>query len=242
MQVVFVFAIIITVASCAVLVYAFTHDLPSTHPSHSTKFQRDPVVNVEDTPRIERVGEAKFYSRLTIDNDFIDPTHSCDFCNRIEYTPGQEKKAGIAYRADESDLKGYQRIVFFARGQQGGEIVSFIAIGRISSGLNSNKMDYFPYQDFAITTKNVTLEDFWKRYEISLNETQLGSITHPFGFVITGHKPEVREIFYLKGVTFDPNPAQHALPLVNTSIWDVKPINKDGIGQANNTLKRMDCP
>lgn len=227
MQFVFVIAIIITVASCTVLVYAIARDLSNSHPPHLTNIQRDLAVNVEDTPTIERGGEAKFYSRLTIDNDFIDPTHSCNFCNKIEYTPGQEKKAGIAYRIDKLDLKGYQRIVFFARGQQGGEIVSFIAIGMISSGLNSNNIDSFPYQDFTVTTKNVTLDNFWKRYEISLNETRLDNITHPFGFVTTGHEPGVKEIFYLKGVTFDRKPAQHPIPLVNTTIFNIQPINKD---------------
>ena len=203
MQFVFVVAIVISVASCAVLVYGFVRDLSNSHPSHMTNIQRDVTANVEDTPTVERGGDARFYSRLTIDNDFIDPTHSCDFCNKIEYTPSQEKKAGIAYGIDGLDLKGYKRIVFFVRGQQGGEVVSFVAMGRISSGLNSNSVDSFPYQDFAVTTKNVTLTDFWKRYEISLKESQLDNVTHPFGFVITGHEPGAKEIFYLKGVTFD---------------------------------------
>jgi hypothetical protein len=227
MQSVFIVAIVVTVASCAILAYGFVRDLSNSHSSHLTNIQRDLAANVEDTPTVERAGDAKFYSRLTIDNDFIDPTHSCDFCNKIEYTPSQEKKAGIAYRIDGLDLKSYHRIVFFARGEQGGEIVSFVALGRISSGLNSNNVDSFPYQDFAITTKNVTLDDFWKRYEISLQQSQLENVTHPFGFVITGLEPGVKEIFYLKGVTFDRNAAKHPIPLVTTSISNIQPIKKD---------------
>lgn len=226
MQFVFIIAIIITVASCAIIAYALSRELSNSHPSHLTNVQRNLAVNVEDTPTIEREGDAKFYSRLTIDNDFIDPAHHCDFCNKIEYIPGQEKKAEIAYRIDNLDLKGYQRIVFFARGELGGEIVSFIAIGRTFGGFHSKNLDNFPYQDFAVTTKNVTLDNFWKRYEISLNVTQLDNITHPFGFVITGHETGVKEIFYLKGVTFDPKPAQHPLPLVNTTVSSVKSINE----------------
>ena len=226
MQFILVVAIIITIASCTVLVYAFARELSNTHPSHFTN-QRDVTVNVEDTLTIVRGGEANFYSRLKMDKDFIDPTHSCDFCNRIEYSPGQEKKAGIAYRIDGLDLKGYQRIVFFARGEQGGENVSFVAIGRISSGPNSNNVDSFPYQDFAVTTKNVTLNDFWKRYEISLKESQLDKVTYPFGFVISGHESGVKEIFYLKGVSFDRKAAQHPIPVVTTLISNIQPNTKD---------------
>ena len=215
MQIVVIVTIISTIISGAFLVYAFG-DFSDSHSLHVVDIKRG-TVNVEDILTIDRGGDAKFYSRLVLDNNVIDPSNNCEFCNKIEYIPGSEGKAGLAYRYENLDLNGYQRIVFFARGQQGGEVVSFIALGRGSLDPTLNKVDTFPYQDFAITSRNVTLDNVWKRYEISLNNTNLEDVTHPFGFVITGDEPEVKQIFYLKGVTFDRKSAQDPLPVVNTN-------------------------
>ena len=148
---------------------------------------------------------------------------SCEFCNKFEYTPGGMGKAGIAYRNDKLDLEGYQRIVFFARGQHGGEEVSFTAIGRSTSGQTRYDNYLFPNEDFAITTKNVTLQNDWKKYEISLNKTKLEDVTLPFGFVITDNNSP-KQIFYLKGVTFDRKLAQNPLSTIKTIISS--PTNK----------------
>ena len=197
-----------------ILAYALgtnVSNVPSIHAVHPTTIQIERPVHVEDTPSVDRAGDAEFNSRLMIDNDYMDSTNSCEFCNKIEYTPGGVGKAGIAYRNDKLDLEGNQRIVFFARGQQGGEEVRFIAIGRSISGQNINDEDLFPNGDFAITTKNVTLQNDWKRYEINLNKTKLEDVTLPFGFVITDNESP-KQIFYLKGVTFDRKLAQNPLP------------------------------
>lgn len=217
MQFVFAIAIIATVAACGIIVYTFTFTgvFSNSHPVHPTNIQEKKAINVEDSPSVERGGDAKFYSRLTINNDFIDDMNTCHLCSKITYTPGEAGKAGIAYFDDKLDLNGYRRIVFFARGQQGGEIVSFIAIGRSAYNPSTKNVDTFLNQDFAIMTKNVTLGEFWKRYEIGLEGTKLADVTYPFGFVITGHESGEDQIFYLKGVTFDPKPAINSLPLVN---------------------------
>jgi len=221
MQSVLIVGIVIAIAfSCTILAYSLginVSDVPGTHAVHSTTIQTERAVHVEDTPSIDRAGDAKFNSGLMIDNDFIDSTN-CHFCNKIEYTPGGERKAGIAYRNDKLDLEGDQRIAFFARGQQGGEEVSFIAIGRSISGQTTNDDDLFPNADFAITTKNVTLQNHWKKYELSLNKTKLEDVTLPFGFVITDSESRAKQIFYLKGVTFDRKLAQNPLPTVDTII------------------------
>ena len=220
MQYVLIVGILIAIASCTILAYALgtnVSDVPGTHVVHPTTIQLERAVHVEDTPSIDRSGDATLNSRLMMDKDYMDSTNSCEFCNKIEYTPGEVGKAGIAYRNDKLDLEGNQRIVFFARGQQGGEEVSFIAIGRSTSVQTMNDDDLFPNGDFAITTKNVTLKNDWKKYEISLNKTKLKDVTLPFGFVITDNESP-KQIFYLKGVTFDTKLAQNPLSTVNTLI------------------------
>ena len=144
MQYVLIVGILIATASCTILAYALgtnVSNVPSIHAVHPATIQKERAVHVEDTPSVDRAGDAEFNSRLMIDNDYMDSTNSCEFCNKIEYTPGGVGKAGIAYRNDKLDLEGNQRIVFFARGQQGGEEVSFIAIGRSISGQNINDED-----------------------------------------------------------------------------------------------------
>jgi hypothetical protein len=223
MQIVAIVAIISTIATCAFLVYIFAGDFFGAHSAHLTNVKKNVAVDVEDTPTVERGGDAKFYSRLVIDDNVIDPPNNCEFCNKIEYTPGSQRKAGIAYTNENLDLSGYQRIVFFARGEHGGEVVSFIAIGKNSFEHGFNNTDVFPYYHFAIITKNVTLDNVWKRYQISLNKTNLADVKYPFGFVISGREEEVKQVFYLKGVTFDRNLAQDPIQLFNTGPFSISP-------------------
>ena len=218
MNQILIVAVVTSAASCIILAYAFVPDFSTFNSPHISHTQFDGTINLEHTSAIVRGGEAKFYARLKIDKDFMDVSKSCDHCNKVEYTPSGDNKAGIAYSYDKLDLKGYQRIVFFAKGQQGGEVVSFIAIGRTTSDTTPSYGDTFPNQQFTIVTKNVTLDKTWKRYEISVNKTNLEDVTHPFGFVIYGHMAGAEEVLYLKGVTFDRKPAQHPLLTLNTTV------------------------
>ena len=100
-----------------------------------------------------------------------------------------------------------KRIVFFAKGQNGGEQVSFVAVGR-NIGNDSQAIDdlaraYFPNQRFGIMTEKITLSDYWKKYEISLISKDLTEITYPFGFVMTSGNTTGVQKFFLKGITFD---------------------------------------
>jgi len=218
MNLILVVAIVTSAASCIVLAYAIAPDFTTPNSAHSLHKQFDGRINLDHTSDIVRGGEAKFYARLTIDKNFMDVSKSCDHCIKIEYTPSGDNKAGVAYIYDKLDLKSYQRIVFFAKGQQSGEEVSFIAIGRNTIHTTSREGDIFPNQQFTIVTKNVTLDKTWRRYEININNIDLVDVTHPFGYVIYGQRAEVGQIFYLKGVTFDRMPAQHPLPILKITL------------------------
>jgi hypothetical protein len=213
MHFVLIIAVVSTIVAFIIIAFSFTEDFNSHTLLHSRNVE---AVNVEDTDTVDRAGDAKLFYSLIIDNNFIDPSNNCDFCNKIVYSPGEYGKAGIAYRNENLDLKDYHRIVFFARGQQGGEVISFISLGK-SDRNYPNNFNIFPYQHFAFISKNVTLENFWKRYEISLDKTKLQDITHPFGFIITAQKSGEKLVFYLKGVTFDRGIAQRPLPMLDQS-------------------------
>ena len=95
MQYVLIVGILIATASCTILAYALgtnVSNVPGTHAVHPTTIQIERAVHVEDTPSIDRAGDAEFNSRLMIDNDYMDSTNNCEFCNKIEYIPGSEGK------------------------------------------------------------------------------------------------------------------------------------------------------
>lgn len=163
---------------------------------------------MERTLPVERAGVALLTSRLNIDKEFIDSMNSCDLCTTIEYSPGPEGKAAIAFRSDNLNLTGYKRIVFFARGEQKQE-VSFIAMGSRTISCVRNGADMFPAEQFALITKNVTPNSDWVRFEINLNQTRLEGIIHSFGFVLSDHASGFKQIFYLIGITFYRKRAQN---------------------------------
>ena len=170
--------------------------------------------DIEDTAIMEVQGEAKVKPKLTVDNDFVDPENHCDFCTRIELGPGKGHKTGIAYRYDNLDWNDSKRIVFFARGEKGGENITFLAAGKSSNDSNSNDPDIFPNIVFQIATETIVLDDQWKRYEISLINTSLMQSRYPFGFQITENTSDAMMVFYLKGVTLDRQSAEKALEQV----------------------------
>src|SRR6476619_3273380 len=180
----------------------------------STDVQAD--TSIEDSATAVKVGDAKTASRLVIIKDFVDSEHNCEFCTRMEYTPGSQREAGLAYKDDKLDLGESQRIVFFARGQPGNE-VSFVAAGNETKVPNTNDTDIFPKVDFAVVTENVTLKNDWQRFEIGLNGTKLSDATYPFGIQLAANSSQ-KQIFYIKGVSLDSEPAQNPLPTVTDSL------------------------
>lgn len=180
----------------------------------------DPIqlAYVEHTPDITREADAKVASSLRINSETLDPDDNCEFCTKVIYTPGKEGQAAIAYRVGKLDLTLSKRVVFFAKGQEGGEKIAFLAAGKpdikTSGNIDNFDKDIFPDEGFGIMTNKVTLSNQWHRYQISLSGNDLRDITHPFGFVMTEGNSSTTQIFYLKGVTFDKDFAQDPLPTV----------------------------
>lgn len=213
----FYFALATVIGSLTYLAFAFT-STNSEHLVHEINGNRsDPIqlAYVEHIPNVLREVDAKVTSNLQIDSETLDPDDNCEFCTKVIYTPGKEGLAAIAYELDKVDLTLSKRVVFFAKGQKGGEQIAFLAAGKTrgeGSGIVDNfDKEIFPDQGFGIMTNKVTLSNHWHRYQISLNSNDLRDITHPFGFVMTEGKSSTNQIFYLKGVTFDKNYAQDPL-------------------------------
>ena len=197
-------------------------------PSPSSQF---PIRNVEFSTSPDKAGDPATVS--------VGPMTGagCEVCSFIKYIPGVIGKAGVAYKSAQTlDLSGAKRIVFFAKGQLGGENVAFVAIGKPST-TSPVPPNIFSNLNFAVISKNVTLTKTWERYQLSLNVSSLTGVTDPFGFIVSKvrsqapasslnspqpplNNPSPNHIaFFLKGVTFDNNPAVNPISTAYVGDW-----------------------
>lgn len=162
-----------------------------------------------------------------VDENFVDPENHCEFCTRVEYTPGSRGIAGFAYQdLTGLDLSNAKKAQFWVMGEEGDEKIRFKLagkaldriqdrvqqrLGQLSDRLASEGI--FTTERFALTTQEVTLNDVWKKYEVDLTGVDLRGITHPFAFELSGNGNE-REVIYIKGVVYDDEPAEDPLATV----------------------------
>ncbi len=175
-----------------------------------------PLADVEHSKSVEKAGDAKQGNDyLNIDDQFVDTERSCEFCLRIEYTPGAQGVAGVAFKADNTvDLSGAKRVTFLAMGENGGEELKFVAAGKTldtKAGNQAKGDKVFNNLKFAATTKKFTLLKDWRKYQIDLSNADLKDITHLFGFEVAKGKSVGKSVFYLQNVVFDKQPAEKAL-------------------------------
>ena len=210
------------IGSMSLIALALTHTRVdnSAHPEHVTKgktLDSIQLAYVEHSANLIREGDAKASSELAINSESLEPDDNCEFCTEVIYNPGKEGVAAVAYQVDKLDLTLSKRIVFFAKGQNGGEQLSFVAGGKNienGSGIIENvDGDLFPDQGFALMTKKITLYNHWKRYEISLISNDFWQITHPFGFIIMAGNSSEAQKFFLKGITFDDRYPNDPIPI-----------------------------
>lgn len=219
---IFIFILVGIIGSMSLIALALTHTGTdnSAHTEHVTEIKSHgsiQLASVEHTANLVREGDAKVSSELNINSETLEPDDNCEFCTEVIYNPGKEGVAAVAYQLDKLDLTLSKRIVFFAKGQNGGEQLSFLAGGKNienGSGIIENvDGDLFPDQGFALMTKKIALSDHWKRYEISLISNDLWQITHPFGFIIMAGNNSETQKFFLKGITFDDRYPNDPIPI-----------------------------
>lgn len=171
-------------------------------------------MEVRDVFKLEnKMGDAMRGSAyLKIEQDFVDPDNHCEFCLRVEYIPGPDGKAGLAYGIDNSlDIKDAKRLTFFVKGEKGGEKVRFNAAGKDFESYQLGK-GLVKSQKFAAKTSDISLGNDWKKYEIDLTKADMTKITEAFGFDFDRPSNGKPMVFYLKGVTIDADTAKAPLP------------------------------
>jgi hypothetical protein len=199
-----------------------------------------PIRNIEMSKFLDKAGDAMSGSGgfaepyLQILSTAMTADGNCEMCQFIKYVPGPSGKAGVAYTPVQTlDLTGAQRIVFFAKGELGGENVAFVAIGKASNSPPVSP-NIFTNLNFAVISKNVTLTNDWRRYQLNLNGIDFKGVTDQFGFIVSKVRTQIQVpssnslyplddananhiVFFLKGVTIDNNPAINPLPTVQLS-------------------------
>ncbi|MGI8833196.1 MAG: hypothetical protein ACR2IS_11245, partial [Nitrososphaeraceae archaeon] len=196
------------------------------------------LMNIEDLRATDRTGDAEADpNSLIISSDFADE----ESAHTIQYTPAALGFAGIAYEADKNyDLSSAQRVVFFAKGQNGGENVTFAAVGRNENTAVFNDTaetfgSAFNNQNFTLISEDVSLVNDWRRYQISLEGINLERISHPFAFIVNRGPGQEATTFSLRDITYDSKPATDPLEIME------QPVNQTGLPaitsdtQSNNT-------
>jgi hypothetical protein len=172
-------------------------------------------MEVRDTfKNLEKTGDAKIKdSLLQIDTDFVDPDNHCEFCYRIEFTPGDTGKGGFVMKADKAfDLSEANRIAFFAKGETGKETVQFKVGGKENRGVGVDTNSGLA--KFAFTSESTKLKNDWQLIEMDISGKDLKRITH--ALAVDLGRADLKNsnesiIIYLKGITFDDLQAQKSL-------------------------------
>src|SRR5919106_1412800 len=163
-------------------------------------------------PIRERTGDP-----VRVETQMTDADRNCEMsCIFVEFTPGRNGKAGLAYVGDSPmDLSGARRVHFFLMGDKGGEMVKVYvagkspssgqnASGQLPSGQNASGLrpDSLFKEKFA-KTGAITLTNDWERYEISLAGVDLTGITAPFAIELLKGRNSAPQAVYFKFIVYE---------------------------------------
>jgi len=111
----------------------------------------------------------------------------CEQCQFIVYKPISNKEQPVIAYASQTplDLTGAKRIVFFAKGELGGETIKALAIGKSPDIVSTPSLNSL---QFEVVSPNIVLTTDWKRYELHLGGLDLKDVSSPFGFVISNQR------------------------------------------------------
>lgn len=95
------------------------------------------------------------------------------------------------------DLSKAKKLVFYARGEQGGEQI------QVKAALAGDK----PYGDsalFPVSTDWIKLEKDWKRYEVPVDGSQLSRVITPFAVIVNKpYNPSGKGTVYLDEIYYE---------------------------------------
>jgi hypothetical protein len=149
---------------------------------------------------------------ITLNDGYTGNPHSPPACVKVTYRPGSQRWAGIyaQYNVRQEgsnwgirpgrDLTGYTELIFWAKGERGGEMVEFKA-GGIDSRRDGPQ---FKYTDsFEKSLGTVKLGKNWQRYELELADEDLSSVIGGFCWVAKAGLNPNGMTFYIDTITYE---------------------------------------
>jgi hypothetical protein len=150
-------------------------------------------------------GETPGAKNVQLDEAWKVNPHSGPICIRVRYSPGPTGWAGIYWQNKAANFgnspgenfsrAGYKRVTFWARGENGGELVEFKAGGITGKTYTDS---------FEATTGKVALDRKWQPYEIKLEGKDLSSVIGGFCWVASKTANERGLTFYLDDIYYEP--------------------------------------
>ncbi len=138
---------------------------------------------------------------IKMDNQWTENPHSGKTCLKVDYT-ASDNWAGVVWQNPDNNwgdkaggwnLIGAKKLTFWARGDKGGEVVSF-AFGIIGSDK--------PFHDTGkASLDKVALTKEWKQYTIDLSGLDLSRIVSGFDWTLGGQGQPVT--FYLDDIKYE---------------------------------------
>lgn len=137
------------------------------------------------------------------DNETMQP-HSGRTCIKMAYkAEGGSGWAGIFWQnpannwgarpASGFDLSKFKKLVFWARGENGGEVLSEVKVGGIKGE--------YPDSD-EVSTKNLILSDKWTKYSIDLTGGDFSYVIGGFCVVFAQNTNPSGAVVYLDDIAF----------------------------------------
>jgi hypothetical protein len=126
-------------------------------------------------------------------------------CTQNTYLPGPKSWAGVYWQYPDGNwgdkpgrkIIGAKKLVFFAHGQNGGELVDFKA-----GGINDAQKKY--QDSFERVLPTVKLKTDWQLYEIDLSDANTSSVIGGFAWSASANGNPGGLTFYLEDVCYQP--------------------------------------
>ena len=146
---------------------------------------------------------------ITLDDAWRDNVKAGRSCVRIMYDTAcsldRQRWAGVYWQEPANnwgsikggfDLSGAQKLVFWARGEKGGEVIAQFRVG----GMGSDQT----YPDSAMASlEQVTLTKEWKEYTIDLHGKDMSRIAGGFAWSTSAEINPDGCVFYVDDVRFE---------------------------------------
>jgi hypothetical protein len=140
---------------------------------------------------------------IELNDHWADNCHSGATCLRVVYHPLAKGWAGVYWQYPDGNwgnqpgrkIEGAKKLVFWARGQNGAEIVDFK-----TGGINAPDKKYHDSFEKVLEPKKLTAD--WQPFEIDLRGSDTSSVIGAFAWTATKNANPQGVTFYLDGICF----------------------------------------